>query len=1059
MTLVADRFALGEHGAAVDRATGETVRLSIVPAPPRAITQARADLCARLSALRHPLLRPLVDYGMSGRDWFEAHADIGPCRLPAAQAAGAALHLIRFLRSIGVELTAEMAMRHVRPAVADRAAPAGLLGIVIQARRCLEAVAAVLESGGPPGATAIAIVGEPDAGLRTARVQLARLARCAGYVVLDRRFDGDDDPSEPGRHVCLLEWMTASERLPAALARAAAAGARRHVWMRFCRVPPATDNVLLIQLEPMTMRDLTSAIYLDGIGPDAAAVREAAALADGRPGVLVRTLAGGERGTTASWVHETAPEYVVSRHQADGKPGTLGDGRAGVARLQRAVHAACALALRGRHNRAARVLARCVASLAARGATSEAASASCALGELLLDRAQPDRAAAAFARARGLASGGATGLRVLVGTGRAALEQARFSDAEAVFRTAALTDDSGNATIWLARTLCLRGQLDAAEAVLGDRAPALRSEIRRLTGDFAGAAQAAGVAVREAEERDDPSAICEARLAAARVQAALGDEGQVRSHLRPALSAARRARRPAARILAAVEAMACLEACGVRAPAAARARLIRAAQGLSPLAAARARRALGEPDAADALVLPAPQERDLIQRFQTLLDAVHDMPDDAAALQAVADDLHRSLDACSIVIRSARLRRPVAAAGRSWPGESALTQPVVDGGGTVFRPGVTPEAAEPVRAGGSVIGAVAARWVAGANPPPARIADLLRLAATVSAPLLRALSQAAVRAEPEGAYPDDLLGRGPAADRVREAIRRAALAPYPVLIEGESGSGKELAARAIHARSPRRARRFCAINCAALTEDLLEAELFGHARGAFTGALTERAGLFEEADQGTLFLDEAVELSGRAQAKLLRVLQEGEVRRVGENIPRRVDARIVAATNRSLEEETRAGRFRLDLRFRLDVIRIAIPPLRERPDELPWLAERIWAEAAARVGTRATLGDDVLAALARYDWPGNVRELQNVIASIAVHGPRRGRVPVALLPSRIGAQAMVNGGGIDEARLDFERRFVRAALARAGGRRSAAAAQIGVSRQGLAKIIKRLGLE
>ena len=147
------------------------------------------------------------------------------------------------------------------------------------------------------------------------------------------------------------------------------------------------------------------------------------------------------------------------------------------------------------------------------------------------------------------------------------------------------------------------------------------------------------------------------------------------------------------------------------------------------------------------------------------------------------------------------------------------------------------------------------------------------------------------------------------------------------------------------------------------------------------------------------------------------------------------------------------------MRFRLDVIRIAIPPLRERPDELPWLAERIWAEAAARVGTRATLGDDVLAALARYDWPGNVRELQNVIASIAVHGPRRGRVPVALLPSRIGAQAMVNGGGIDEARLDFERRFVRAALARAGGRRSAAAAQIGVSRQGLAKIIKRLGLE
>ena len=136
------------------------------------------------------------------------------------------------------------------------------------------------------------------------------------------------------------------------------------------------------------------------------------------------------------------------------------------------------------------------------------------------------------------------------------------------------------------------------------------------------------------------------------------------------------------------------------------------------------------------------------------------------------------------------------------------------------------------------------------------------------------------------AFPDDLLGRGAAAERVREAIRRAAAAPFPVLIEGESGSGKELVARAIHARSARRARRFCAVNCAALTDDLLEAELFGHARGAFTGAIGERAGLFEDAHGGTLFLDEVGELSPRAQAKLLRVLQEGEVRRVGENMPR-----------------------------------------------------------------------------------------------------------------------------------------------------------------------------
>ena len=170
--------------------------------------------------------------------------------------------------------------------------------------------------------------------------------------------------------------------------------------------------------------------------------------------------------------------------------------------------------------------------------------------------------------------------------------------------------------------------------------------------------------------------------------------------------------------------------------------------------------------------------------------------------------------------------------------------------------------------------------------------------------------------------------------RVRAAIERAAPSPFPVLIEGESGAGKELVARAIHARSDRRARRFAALNCAALADDLIEAELFGHARGAFTGAISERAGLFEEADGGTLFLDEVGELSPRAQAKLLRAIQEGEIRRVGETRSRKVDARIVAATNRSLEAAAAAGHFRTDLRFRLDVVRIDVPPLRGRPEDI-----------------------------------------------------------------------------------------------------------------------------
>ena len=168
-----------------------------------------------------------------------------------------------------------------------------------------------------------------------------------------------------------------------------------------------------------------------------------------------------------------------------------------------------------------------------------------------------------------------------------------------------------------------------------------------------------------------------------------------------------------------------------------------------------------------------------------------------------------------------------------------------------------------------------------------------------------------------------------------------------MLIEGESGSGKELVARAVHRAGPRRDRPFCALNCAALPDDLIEAELFGHARGSFTGAMSDRAGVFEEAHGGTLFLDEVGELSPRAQAKVLRTIQEGELRRLGENVSRRVDVRIVAATNRDLREEVVAGRFRLDLLYRLDVIRVTVPPLRDRREDIAVLAEHSWHEATA----------------------------------------------------------------------------------------------------------------
>ena len=282
--------------------------------------------------------------------------------------------------------------------------------------------------------------------------------------------------------------------------------------------------------------------------------------------------------------------------------------------------------------------------------------------------------------------------------------------------------------------------------------------------------------------------------------------------------------------------------------------------------------------------------------------------------------------------------------------------------------------------------------------------------------------------------------------------------PFSVLIEGESGSGKELVARALHHLSPRRERRFCDVNCAALPDDLLESELFGHTRGAFTGAMSDRAGLVEEADGGTLFLDEVADLSPRAQAKLLRVLQQQEVRRVGATFSRKVDIRVVSAANRDMRTEVAAGRFRQDLLYRLDVVRIRVPPLRERPEDIAALADQVWRAAAERVGSQATLAHGVLTALARYHWPGNVRELQNVLAGVAVSAPARGQVKAGLLPVFITGAVAPSTTRLADARDQFERKFIELALARAGGRRSRAAHELGLSRQGLLKMMGRLGM-
>ena len=447
---------------------------------------------------------------------------------------------------------------------------------------------------------------------------------------------------------------------------------------------------------------------------------------------------------------------------------------------------------------------------------------------------------------------------------------------------------------------------------------------------------------------------------------------------------------------------------------------------------------------------------EVLEHMSALLATCH-AHDAEPALRESASRTRELLRARSVAIFAGTRPLPLAGDGDGWNTASPVAARAA--AALAF---AAPErtdagiaAAMPIKAGGQSAGAVAAVWPPHAVVDADRARLLLETAALVMAPVLRAWLD---RAEPPAsADMPELVGISPAIESVRASIRRVARVPFPVLIEGESGVGKELVARAIHRLSTRAARPFRALNCAAMAEELVEAELFGHAQGAYTGAATARAGLFEDADRGTLFLDEVSELSPRAQAKLLRVLQESEVRRVGETAARRIDVRILAATNKPLRGSVEAQLFRADLSFRLDVLRITVPPLRDRPEDIAILCAHFWREAASRAGTAAALSADALGRLAAHTWPGNVRELQNVIAALAVAAPRRGAVTAGDLPAHLCAPSPPRIT-LQQARMTLERDLVRAALARAGGRPGRAAEELGVSRQGLAKLMRRLGL-
>ena len=306
---------------------------------------------------------------------------------------------------------------------------------------------------------------------------------------------------------------------------------------------------------------------------------------------------------------------------------------------------------------------------------------------------------------------------------------------------------------------------------------------------------------------------------------------------------------------------------------------------------------------------------------------------------------------------------------------------------------------------------------------------------------------------------DSLISHSEPMARVKALIGRAATATGTVLITGETGTGKELVARAIHAGSPRAERAFVALNCAALTDSLLENELFGHARGAFTGAAGPRAGLIEHANGGTLFLDEIGTMASGVQAKLLRALEAGEVRRIGENDARRVDVRFVAATNVDLQAAVDAGSFRSDLYYRLNVHRIHIPPLRERRDDIQPLLDFFLDRYGPGSGVTGA-NEAARAALAAYDYPGNVRQLEHVIqrAVAVARGPvlEPADLPEELFATRaVDPHSAAADGTVAAARERAEREMIVATLARNNGEVSATARELQVSRTTLWRLMKK----